>query len=89
MASSYENIIDLLKSYRWYELFTVTKDIEIDETSPIESQFKLSLKAMMLASLWKDNINSRKIAELFPKKINNPLIHFCITYVYLKNGVRP
>ena len=79
-------IISLLKSYRWNDLYDLVKNVNYDFSISIQKQILLALKAMMLSGWWSDNFESVKILNHFPPLLSDPLIHFAITYSYISLG---
>lgn len=79
-------ITQLLKSYKFNELYALVKDAQYEESIPIQKQTHLALKAMLLSSWWGDNVNSKILLNHFPPLLSDPFIHFCIAHAWLALG---
>lgn len=81
-----KQLLQQFQSYDWGTLYESIKNVKQDTTKPIETQFQLAFKAMLLISWWNDNFYSKQLLSLFPRIIKDPLVHFAVTYGYICLG---
>lgn len=82
-----ESIIKRIKNYEWGKLWNDVAQIQINASLPNnEKALLLSVKAMLLGSLWQDHYSTREILNKLQIEIDEQIIFFLLSYSYLSIG---